>query len=727
MTENSNDNDEKLSDSFVPRKVIIYRCSNYRGNKPTVIEFESLTAILGETGAGKSSIIDAITFPIWKTTPRLQGVGLKIEDFCDVGGYCEVEFEKNRNLYSIRRGRDNNGGSFVVLTINGKRYPETKPSLIDKMISKIIGMDFESFATTGYVPQDEVKEIILKTASERLELFKKIFKLDVFDKALDITKQRIADTDTKNAKLEGVIQGKRSFLDANKDVGARVNDCSTKIDELEKRLEPLMKKESELSKNKSELEEKEREFNIISTEVNSLSKQIQSYESELTNSETRLQGLLRDEKKYHDQSTVDVDVLQNILDAIKEKMSIENQVTGMRKQYDSIKKSYDARKSQINIATESYDEDGMDLLKQYRDDVRIEAEYVYDVIQNESFCKIYDDIDSEFDAQTRGILEGIETNERRLVALNQIIGAETEKSLRQKIDSENGKQTMLVRLRTQIESLKQSVSERKAKKDEITKEYNEKKKMLEPYKDVHDDYIKCKSNLNKLSYDISLLVSERESNLGRLKELQKIMDDMEKYRSEIKNDETELAKIIVHKTVLGIVKNSVFHKKGMAMYTLRSILSDLERSASEIITILTEHREPAYTEDGVPNRMQKLSLIPLETRYGGIEIEVDGVNVKRFSGGEKTIISIAIRLALSKKLLEMSSLESNLRIFIIDEGDLGSLDEVTLASFTSLLRSFKGIFDTIILITHIKDATEGFDRIIQIEKDSKTGYSNVVF
>ena len=718
-------NINKYSDSFLLKRVTIYKCASYRGKNPTTIRFNSLSAIIGETGAGKTTIIDAITFPIWKTTPRLKGITLKIEDFCDVDGFCEVEFEKNKNLYVIRRGRKSNGESFVLLTINGEKYPDTKPTVVDKIIKKIIGIDYESFANTSYIPQDEIKEIINKTPSERLELFNKILKLDIFDTALEITKKRKEKVESEIKLLQGQKQGLSSSLSMYQNIDDDIKKLKNELFNYDEQLKNLNSEAINIENECNKILKEVNEYLKLDGEIKQLLYQYQEQKKTNDALKNKIQDIKEKLKNIKTTTYINLKYGQELLDDIKKHAQSEKIIFNYTSQCNEIKKRYEERRKQLNLDIKKYDVDGLQLLEQYRIDYSIQKEYVYDVIKNETKKNIYTEIDSDYQNQIQPLLEWIESEKKIQQELKEKIGNETEKTIQNKIKSEMEKQKIITQLETEQKTLEETINENKC--NTLLNNIKEKEERIKELKKYYIQYNEINSSLSKINTKMNDIKSYKNKILGELGVFEKNKKQKQEIEQKLRTISENLTKNNTEQTILESIKNNIFHKQGMASYTLQTILQDLEHKASEIVSVLTYHRDPPLTEDGKPNRMQKISFTFSDKKGGGIDIKVDGVNAHQFSGGEKTIISLAIRLAFSQKLLELTTLESGVKILIIDEGDLGSLDNNTLSAFTSLLKTYTNIFDTIILITHIKDAIEGYSDIIKIEKDTNTGYSTVIF
>ena len=200
----------------------------------------------------------------------------------------------------------------------------------------------------------------------------------------------------------------------------------------------------------------------------------------------------------------------------------------------------------------------------------------------------------------------------------------------------------------------------------------------------------------------------------RVKELEGLRPKIEKLKEGLKEFDRQ-------KEVFTILKQEIFHRKGILVFAINQLLQGISIEASQILGDLTDQR------------LSNIRITPsAETRGGSVLIEVEGVDglfhdVSVFSGGEKTQINAALRFAIAKELARMPQIGrsyGNMKTLFIDEGDLGSLDtESARTFFVRKLMNLGDIFERIILITHITEVAEQFPNRIRVymtpEKNSK--------
>ena len=101
---------------------------------------QKFTVITGKTGTGKTTILDAITFALYRQTSRTD-VGMKVEDVCRPGGHVKVVFTQGGAEYEVVRGLTRANKPYVQLRKGGERVLGKIPEL-DNKIQEVVGLDY---------------------------------------------------------------------------------------------------------------------------------------------------------------------------------------------------------------------------------------------------------------------------------------------------------------------------------------------------------------------------------------------------------------------------------------------------------------------------------------------------------------------------------------------------------------------------------------------------------
>ena len=195
--------------------------------KHTRVEFNDaeLFALTGPTGAGKSSLIDAMIFALYGSVPRLGERA--VEPVISKGlqeARIRLDFALAEERYTIVRvvRRTPAGGATTkearlergeaVLAANAKEMNEE--------IGKLIGLDFGQFTTCVALPQGEFARFLKQPPAERQKLLSQLLGLGIYDqvrgKASDARKTAAASHQVLNDQLDGLAHVNKAAVDERK-------------------------------------------------------------------------------------------------------------------------------------------------------------------------------------------------------------------------------------------------------------------------------------------------------------------------------------------------------------------------------------------------------------------------------------------------------------------------------------------------------------------------------
>jgi exonuclease SbcC len=176
---------------------------------------DGLFLIAGETGAGKSSILDAIAYALYNKTPRwdnVSGTGASNavrSDFCGVDDLTEVvvEFETSGEEYRVTRspeydrpkargdGVTKQSSKILVEVVEGKLWvgKATKEREAAELIEGLVKLNKDEFLQVIMLAQGRFQEFLLANSEQRLDLLSKLFGTGRFaDYQVKITDRRSA-------------------------------------------------------------------------------------------------------------------------------------------------------------------------------------------------------------------------------------------------------------------------------------------------------------------------------------------------------------------------------------------------------------------------------------------------------------------------------------------------------------------------------------------------------
>ena len=168
--------------------------------KKAEVDFDRLSEhglylIIGETGSGKTTIFDAMTFALFGEVAGNRDNKSVSSDFEDRDNpYVEFEFSHNKRNFVIKRvveGTRPTDHSITEIDDHGKSLSaKTGKTEVKKFVEELIGLDADQFMKVVLLPQGKFQDFLVATSSEREELLQVLFGTTVYNKISDSLVER---------------------------------------------------------------------------------------------------------------------------------------------------------------------------------------------------------------------------------------------------------------------------------------------------------------------------------------------------------------------------------------------------------------------------------------------------------------------------------------------------------------------------------------------------------
>ncbi len=169
-------------------------------------------AITGPTGAGKSTILDAITLALFGRAARYDSTPSPTDMMSRGAGesMAEVEFEIDRKVYraswSLTRARKKSDGAFqqakrFVYDAQGKELA-SKTKTCSDLIESLIGLDADRFFRSVMLAQGEFAKFLRAKEDERAALLESLTNTSIYSQISESAFRRFKDSETELAKKE---------------------------------------------------------------------------------------------------------------------------------------------------------------------------------------------------------------------------------------------------------------------------------------------------------------------------------------------------------------------------------------------------------------------------------------------------------------------------------------------------------------------------------------------
>lgn len=239
-------------------------------------------AIVGATGAGKTTILDAISLALYGRTPRLKQISKSTNEIMSrQAGDCfsEVEFASSRGTFRVHwsqhRARKSPGGDLqpprheFVLVENGKVLATKLKEVADRVIDAT-GMNFDQFTRSMLLAQGDFSKFLQASSDQRAPILEQITGTAIYS----LISKQVHQCKTDEEKKLDLIQNElknlhvlspeeiKTIRDEQKTLGEKTRQLQEKINVTNRglhwhlNLKNLLNKKKELETVSSQLHDK---------------------------------------------------------------------------------------------------------------------------------------------------------------------------------------------------------------------------------------------------------------------------------------------------------------------------------------------------------------------------------------------------------------------------------------------------------------------------------------
>ena len=290
-----------------PTKLTISAFGPYAGE--TVIPFDEfgqqgLFLITGDTGSGKTTIFDAITYALFgESSGNDRNDSMFRSTYAEVSRptFVELEFVYGNVKYVVRRSpkqqRPKERGEGTTeqkpsasLKV-GENAPITDIKTVNEKLKEILGVDYNQYAQIAMIAQGKFRELLVAPTKQRAEIFRSIFKTWPY---LNLQKKLQEDATALYGQLQDKSKSAKQYID-----GAMCVENSTHAEALKSAKNKVARNEMPipeacelidtiLEEDKKQREEKSQEAATLESQIKEVEEQIKSIDK------------YKDDKKKHD-------------------------------------------------------------------------------------------------------------------------------------------------------------------------------------------------------------------------------------------------------------------------------------------------------------------------------------------------------------------------------------------------------------------------------------------
>ena len=662
-------------------------------------KLDGLVGIFGKNYSGKSSIIDSALFGLYNTTSKGERKNVHIVNQNKQNAKCQLEIGVGDDTYKITRNLEK-----YQKRLKGRETTEVKTELdftkyalgnlaeskngttrneTDENIRNTFG-SFSDFLITSMASQTDAFGFINEGSTKRKEILAKFLDLKMFEEKHKLAKK-------ESAEMKGVIKHLNSTdwrkkLKWNQEALSEIlEDIADQTDLCEKHTARI----SDLLQEKRIIEDQISAVGTESIDIKSLYDTLLNKQKQVSRATKVLENGLA--------NLSTLEALQKDLQSSIEGFDVESRESQVEKHKGLL--------SDISIIERNIRSTKMEITN-YQNKVDLLHDHEYDpeceYCSNNQFVKEAERAKTLIE-KSKETLRGLQHD---LELTNDKKGAINITYIRAELEEYELKTREVKTNEVKIMSIKSSISANKSKKALAEKEIEEIERKIQHYHDNQEAY----DNLESLQRDlkaIKLTIDKKQVDLEKCnKKILKLMSEegttrrlIEESREHIKKIDDAEQEFIAYDLYI-----QAMHANGVSYQVIKSMLPIINKEISSVLSTIVDFEVFFDNDDN------KLEIYIKHPRFEPRPLSMG-------SGAEKTIASMAIRLAL----ISVTNLPKS-ELFILDE-PATALDEEHMEGFIRLLQMIKRQFKTVLLTSHLESLKDIVDKTIDIQKVD--GYAKV--
>lgn len=716
------------------------------------------TGVLGKfidtgksNGSGKSTFLNSV---VWILTGKILEGGTLKDILGNYGDSLsgEVWLQINTDVIHVRRTIANGEGG-VELFVNGSPRHDGATETNKKIID-IIGANSEILLATSFFQQSEHDTFTNSKKSgptKRKEYIRKIRGVEIFDACLkDVTEKK---GPTKQEIEEYQIKISTIDEESNKILIEDVNALKLQLKSLKKKLEDHTSEKEKFLKLNSQFEGILKDRQKLTTNINNTEESIKSIELEIKNTNASIIAAKTDiinqnnsVIEFEQQISTENSKIEELIEELKQKdISIIyqedklNQISVIEIPEEIIKKThsdYTDSFSQVEIKKSDIQREELHLSNIQNLKTQITCDKCYSIITDEHKQKHIQEKNNVL-VKMKNELNNLEAKKNqckieldkveKITSDNNIKQVEKEKiyskvrTIRREKDilysnisshismvfqAEKGKENSLLNVISQSNSVL-TLTNLLTEKHKLLEEYKVNLQTLKNEKHVLDnvkieDYSseieQIEKNISSVNEDIITVASKITVNQSNEKRLYDFKNQKKNYENEIENRMKLLS--------LYSKLEKIFGKDGISNSFVEETVLKLQELTNKHLWQIDPGKTVIFKTKSKTEKETLDIYILDKTDKRGVRL------YERYSGGEKTIINLSIRLALSQLLNERAT--KKIGFLILDEV-FGALCEINGSKVNAILNQIRSQFNQIFVISHT-DIRDQFENLIQVTR-----------
>ena len=683
---------------------------------PVEVDFTTfdLACISGQNGAGKSSLLDAMTWALFGQARKRDDSLVNLQS---KAAEVALTFSYENNIYRVQRtlprgkttilefqiwdsgigNRELEIGSQVSAEGRWRPLTERTSRETQARIEQTLRLDYETFVNAAFFLQGKADQFTQQNAGKRKDVLSNILGLEVWE--------------TYKART---VEKRRGLEEEAIGIDRSISDIDSELDEEEPRKQRLKELEDDLKRLSEARKTQETALENLRKVAASLDQQLATEKAKL---EEERRGLREQEKVTSNQLsmvselTAQIESAQKSLaeaeEKLKQKTELEENRNKAREEHAKLKAGNELLKVEMDELKEHIDQleaaegatcplCGQALSEEHR----------------QSTLKQLQDEGKEKGNRFRTNKTSIDDLAKQIADVESQI-AKIESVERERLRLSNSVTQLTERIASMKDSIKNWETAGAKRLKEVEKILASKKYSIEEQKpSVNLD------EAERALRDLQEQENRLNQEVGAARQKVSVLDELRKRKADFSSARETLALQIAHHKTL----ERAFGKDGVPALLIEQALPEIESKANELLDRLSDGQMQVHFETQSPYKDEKRKDLK-ETLDIQISDAAGMRDYEMYSGGEAFRVNFAIRLALSEVLAQRKG--ARLQTLVIDEG-FGSQDVQGRQRLIEAINLVKNDFAKILVITHLEELKDAFPTRIEVEKTERGSTVHVV-
>ena len=278
---------------MIPVELELRNFLAYRDPAPLNFQGIHVACLAGENGAGKSSLLDAITWALWGKARSNSPDDLIHQGQTEMR--VALTFMQGEDRFRVIRQRKTGkrGSSLLEFQVwnsevdDWQGIAEATIRETQAKIDGLIRLDYETFVNSAFLLQGRADEFTTKTPAQRKQVLANILGLSVWDKYEEMAKQRISTTRAEVERLDGRLEEIGRELAQREDYELELKSSELMANEKAGELDAAEKEWASLEGTRSELVALQRQIDDLTRRITSRERELSEAHNELKEADTQ--------------------------------------------------------------------------------------------------------------------------------------------------------------------------------------------------------------------------------------------------------------------------------------------------------------------------------------------------------------------------------------------------------------------------------------------------------